>query len=80
MQITYDEEGDVLAINLIDAEYDHSIDIEPDVVIAHLDAQNHVIGLEILGARQRLGPDPLAQVSIERYAADIGAPAAGRGR
>ena len=37
MQITYDEEGDVLAINLVDTEYDHSSDIEPDVVIAHLE-------------------------------------------
>ena len=71
MQITYDEEGDVLAINLVDAEYDHSMEIEPDVVIAHLDEQDHVIGLEILDARLRLGPDPLGHISIERYSASV---------
>ena len=67
MRITYDPEADALAILLReDLQCDGSTDIEEGVT-AWLDGGGHLIGLEILDARERLGPDPLACVSIERY-------------
>ncbi len=63
MRISYDPEGDVLYIELRAAEADDSVDLEPGVT-ADLDADGHVIGIEILDARERLG-DALKQVSID---------------
>ena len=65
MRITYDAEADVLYIELRRATPEDSLDLE-DGVTADLDANGHVIGLEFLDARQRLGSDALANVSLER--------------
>ena len=65
MRITYDAEADVLYIELRRATPEDSLDLE-DGVTADLDANGHVIGLEFLDARQRLGSNALANVSLER--------------
>ena len=65
MRITYDAEADVLYIELRRATPEDSLDLE-DGVTANLDANGHVIGLEFLDARQRLGSDALANASLER--------------
>ncbi len=64
MRITYDPEVDALYIELRKAKPAGSIDLE-DGVTADLDAEGHVIGLEVLDARERLGTDPLANLAIE---------------
>ena len=65
MRITYDAEADVLYIELRRATPEDSLDLE-DGVTADLDANGHVIGLEFLDARQCLGSNALANVSLER--------------
>jgi len=70
MKITYDPEANAVAIILRpDRTPVDSTDLEEGVT-ADLDADGHVIGLEILDARGRLGADPLACVSIERLTED----------
>ena len=67
MQITYDPEADAVAIVLReDATVEDSTDLEDGVTI-WLDGKGHIVGLEVLDASRRLGPDPLAHVAIERY-------------
>ena len=65
MRITYDPEADALYVELRSVRAGDNIDLE-DGVSADLDADGHVLGFEILGARQRLGGDPLDNVIIER--------------
>ena len=79
LRITYDEEADILAIYLADDFWETIAEIEPDAVIAHFNAESHLVALEILNARDRGGGDPLALVNIERYAAESKQPA-GSGR
>lgn len=64
MRITYDPEADAVYIELRRARAVEGVDLE-DGVTAALDADGHVVGLEILDARQRLGANPLA-VSLEQ--------------
>jgi len=70
MKITYDPEGDVLYIELRHAKAEDSVDVEPGVSV-DLDANGHVIGIEILDAKERIGADPLAAVSIERLMPEV---------
>ena len=66
MQVTYDAEGDVLYIRLGSAPARDTLDIEAGVS-APLDADGHIVGLEILDARERLGETVLAtSVPIEQ--------------
>lgn len=65
MKITYDPEVDALYIELRKAKPAGSMDLE-DGVTADLDAEGHVIGLEVLDASERLGADPLTSLTIER--------------
>ena len=53
MKIEYDPEVDALYIELRDVYADHSIDIEEGVSV-DLDADGHIVGLEILDASERL--------------------------
>jgi uncharacterized protein YuzE len=67
MRITYDPEADALQIVLRpDRQSEDGLDID-DGVTADLDHGGHIIGLEILDAGERIGSDPLARVSIERF-------------
>ncbi len=63
MKITYDPEGDVLYIELREAGPD-SVDVEEGVT-AELDADGHIVALEILDASKRMTPDELANVHYE---------------
>ena len=56
MRITYDPETDALYIELRPATPTDSIDLEEGVT-ADVDADGHIIGLEVLDARARLGSD-----------------------
>ncbi len=67
MKITYDLDANAVQIILRTGRaFEDSIELEEGVT-ADLDGDGHVVGIEILDARERLGPDPLACVSIERY-------------
>ncbi len=52
MKIEYDPEVDALYIELRDVYAERNIDIEPGVSI-DLDAEGHIVGLEILDASER---------------------------
>lgn len=66
MKITYDPEADALQIVFrTDRAWVDSLDIEEGVT-ADLDANGHIMGLEILDAKERIGADPLDCISIER--------------
>ena len=65
MKIEYDPQVDALYVQLRDVPIHDSIDVEPGVTVDR-DDQGHIIGIEILDARERVGADPLAAVSIER--------------
>ena len=65
MRITYDPSVDVLYIELRSAVAEDSIDLQEGVT-ADLDSNGHIIGIEFLDARARLGPEALATVALER--------------
>lgn len=65
VKITYDPEVDAIYVELRKAKPAGSVDLE-DGVTADLDAEGHVIGLEVLDASERLGADPLTSLTIER--------------
>jgi len=64
MRIEYDREADALYIHLRQAPVDDNIDIEEGVTV-DLDAEKHIVGIEILDASTRLSPEDLSQVSVE---------------
>ena len=66
MHITYDAQVDVLFISFRDEPARDTLDIEDDVMAA-LDNDGRLIGLEILDARKRLGDVVLADsVPVEQ--------------
>jgi uncharacterized protein YuzE len=68
MQITYDAEADAMYIEFQDAKPADNVDIE-EGVLADLDSEGRIIGLEILDARERIGDAVLADsVPIEQLA------------
>ena len=68
MQITYDAEADAMYIEFQDAKPADNMDIE-EGVLADLDREGRVIGLEILDARERIGDAVLADsVPIKQLA------------
>ena len=68
MQITYDAEADAMYIELQDAKPADNVDIE-EGVLADLDREGRIIGLEILDARERIGDAVLADsVPIKQLA------------
>ena len=64
MKITYDPEADVLYIALRYVPAADGIDIEEGVSV-DIDADGHIIGIEILDASDRLTPEELTNVSYE---------------
>lgn len=69
MRISYDQAADALYIQLTATPPQDSMDLE-DGVTADLDDQGHVVGLEVLDARMRLGREALAHLTVERLAVD----------
>ena len=64
MKITYDPEANAIYIQLREVEPVDSKDIEEGVT-ADLDATGHVVGIEILDARERLGVESADSISLE---------------
>jgi len=69
MKITYDREGDALYIQLRDVSAVDAVDIEEGVV-ADLDEAGHIIGFEVLDAKERLSAEDLASVSYEELVSE----------
>ena len=65
MRITYDPEADALYIELRRATPADSRDLEEGVT-ADLDADGHLIGIEVLHVRERLGREALTSVVLEQ--------------
>jgi len=65
MHITYDPEADALYVGLRDVPAEDAVEIEEGVTV-DLDAKGHIVGLEVLDARERMGADPLDNVILER--------------
>ncbi len=74
MRIACYREADALYIELRSAEPADSVDIEPGVT-ADMDADGHMIGIEMLDAAERLGADFLARISIEQFPSQLRQPA-----
>ena len=64
MKIEYSKEADALYVYFKAAEVAKSKEVEEGVVV-DFDSEGHVIGIEILDARVRLGVEGLVNVSIE---------------
>lgn len=64
MKIEYDPEGDALYIQIREAHPSDSIDIE-DGVTVDVDADSHIVGLEILDASKRLSRSDLGSITIQ---------------
>ena len=64
MRIEYDREADALYIHLREVPVADTTDVEDGVMI-DLDAEGHIVGVEILDASKRLSPDDLSKVAIE---------------
>ena len=69
MRITYDPEANALYIELRPGIVAESHDLEEGIT-ADLDRQGHVLGIEVLDARERFGAEPLRSVSLEQPAED----------
>jgi uncharacterized protein YuzE len=65
MKITYDPQADALYIILRDIVPTDSTDIEEGVTV-ELDADGHIVALEVLDASERLSPAELSAVKYER--------------
>mgnify|MGYP001608433316 CR=1 FL=1 len=67
MVITYDREVDALYIQLTETKPARGMDIEEGVTV-DLDAQGHMVGIEILDASERLGKAQLHSVTLKDLA------------
>ena len=65
MKIEYDPEADALYIHVREVEVAENVDIE-DGVTVDLDADSHIVGLEILDASKRLSPSDLSNIVIQK--------------
>ena len=65
MKIEYDPEADALYIQVREVEVADNVDIE-DGVTVDLDADSHIVGLEILDASKRLSPSDLSNIVIQK--------------
>ena len=67
MIFTYDKEVDALYIQLRDVKPSHGVDFEEGVTI-DMDADGHIIGIEILDASERMGKEQLHKVTLKDLA------------
>ena len=67
MLITYDGQVDALYIQLTETRPSHGVDIEEGVTV-DVDAEGHIVGLEILDASERLGKEQLHNVTLKDLA------------
>ena len=71
MKIEYDPEADALYIQIREAHADDNIDIEEGVTV-DIDADRHIVGLEILDASKRLSPSDLSSITILKLPREAG--------
>jgi uncharacterized protein YuzE len=64
MKVRFDEQTDALYIRLDDAAVRESEEVSPGVML-DFDSSNRVVGIEILGVRQRLPDAQLKQIQFE---------------
>ena len=64
MRIEYDSDVDALYVQFKNVRPDDNVDLEEGVTV-DLDDKGHIVGLEILDAAERLGPESLLNISIE---------------
>lgn len=64
MKIEYDREADALYIQLRAVLVDDNLDIEEGVTV-DLDADGHIVGIEILDASTRMNSEELSKIAIE---------------
>jgi uncharacterized protein YuzE len=67
MRISYDKEVDALYVHLRKVRPSHGVDIE-DGVTVDMDAEGHIVGIEVLDASKRLGREQLHSVTLENLA------------
>jgi uncharacterized protein YuzE len=72
VKIEYDPDADALYIQVREVEVADNVDIE-DGVTVDLDADNHIVGLEILDASKRLSPSDLSNIVIQKLPLGSGA-------
>ncbi|MGH7356773.1 MAG: DUF2283 domain-containing protein [Candidatus Rokuibacteriota bacterium] len=65
MKIEYDPEANALYIQIREARVDDNINIEEGVTV-DVDADRHIVGVEILDASKRLSPSDLSSITIEK--------------
>ena len=65
MKIEYDTEADALYILIREAPAADNIDIE-DGVTVDVDAEGHIVGVEVLDASKRLGPSDFSSITIQK--------------
>ncbi len=66
VKIEYDKKADALYIQLREATVDDNIDIE-DGVTVDVDADGHIIGVEVLDASKRLPQSDLTKLTVEHF-------------
>ena len=64
MKIEYDQEADALYIQFRSVSVKDNVDVEEGVTV-DLGEDGHIVGIEILAARKRLGVKAIANISIE---------------
>jgi uncharacterized protein YuzE len=70
MRIEYSRTADALYVHLKETEVAKSREVEEGIVI-DLDADGHLIGIEILDASVRIGLRELVNVTIENLPVDM---------
>ena len=66
MEIEYDPEADALYIQVREADAADNIDID-DGISVDVDAERHIVGLEILDASKSLTAADLSSIVIHRF-------------
>jgi uncharacterized protein YuzE len=64
MKVQFDQSADAVYIRLDDAKIIDSVEVGPGVVLDY-DADNRVVGIEVLNAQQRLPTAQLNQMLFE---------------
>ena len=70
MKIEYDTEADALYILIREAPAADNIDIE-DGVTVDVDAEGHIVGVEVRDASKRLGPSDLSSTTIQKLPLEV---------
>jgi len=73
VKIEYDPEADALYIQIREVHPHDNIDIE-DGVTVDVDAEGHIVGVEILDASKRLSPSDLTNITIQKFPLEAASP------